>query len=817
MALIGSDFADYAMGAEWEAAEQDDRDRYIRLAIARLSSYGVKNDTELSGEQEAAVALFVRRLFESKGNIRGGDISNLVLRSLEVNRRAGPGPMGIVDFGTVTPPSPSGGGGEPVPSNRLIPVGGATGQALVKSQDADFEVDWETIDTAPDDRLIPDGGASGQVLKKSSGDDYAVEWAEDDTPAENRLIPAGGTSLQVLQRFGPDDYSVRWEAIPAGPPGPPGRGVPAGGTTGQVLKKRSSATGDTEWADDETGGGGGGTPVPPNRLIPSGGSTGQVITKTSGTDYAVEWRNNPDTRWPENRVLPSGGSSGQVLKKTGGGDYQVAWRDDNDTPTPENRLIPPGGADRYVLTKDSNSDYAVEWSQDPFSAVQATLTPRLMPPGGSDGQVLKKTSGSDYAVAWENESGGGTPTPTNRLIPTGGLSGQVLKKISGNDFAVDWEDDETEAPNGLPSGGTEGQTLIKSSGADFAAGWQDTASVSDSVSSFPGLIFTSGPNTTRTATFNINPSIRRVRDDLRRTIYVNCVVELSTSIRSATENTQDTQIRLRVTTGGVDETVTVPASRTTGQAGPRTRTTLKFEIQSGSQFVVEMSHVSGNSTVTPHEVHAVYALFPLDESRLVPLGGTAGQVLAKASNEDSATEWITSSGNVLTGSNFQEVNLNLRNIDAFGNLTNFNNATPDVAFSDIALGMYKIFFQSTSQFRDGEVPYSVVFEKLLFPPFNAESLRAQGFFFREETSPGTSVNNLDTNTFSGHSLNFSYGGAQYAQTLLSVFIGLEDQGDGNFDVVTLFRQDDETNNQRLNNWYRGNTQSYVRMKIARLT
>jgi hypothetical protein len=41
---------------------------------------------------------------------------------------------------------------------------------------------------------------------------------------------------------------------PAGPEGPAGVGVPSGGTTGQVLKKRSGTDYDTEWADESGGG-----------------------------------------------------------------------------------------------------------------------------------------------------------------------------------------------------------------------------------------------------------------------------------------------------------------------------------------------------------------------------------------------------------------------------------------------------------------------------------------------------------------------------------------------------------------------------------
>lgn len=41
---------------------------------------------------------------------------------------------------------------------------------------------------------------------------------------------------------------------PAGPEGPAGVGVPSGGTTGQVLKKKSGTDYDTEWANESGGG-----------------------------------------------------------------------------------------------------------------------------------------------------------------------------------------------------------------------------------------------------------------------------------------------------------------------------------------------------------------------------------------------------------------------------------------------------------------------------------------------------------------------------------------------------------------------------------
>ena len=55
-------------------------------------------------------------------------------------------------------------------------------------------------------------------------------------------------------------------------------GVPAGGTQGQVLAKKTGTDYDTEWQTPQGGGG-----------LPSGGTTGQVLRKTSNAEGAVAW------------------------------------------------------------------------------------------------------------------------------------------------------------------------------------------------------------------------------------------------------------------------------------------------------------------------------------------------------------------------------------------------------------------------------------------------------------------------------------------------------------------------------------------------
>lgn len=71
-----------------------------------------------------------------------------------------------------------------------------------------------------------------------------------------------------------------------------GEGVPAGGTTGQVLKKQSDDDFDAEWQDDES--------------LPSGGSTGQVLAKTSSADGAAGWIDKPG------EVVPGSGDNAEA-------------------------------------------------------------------------------------------------------------------------------------------------------------------------------------------------------------------------------------------------------------------------------------------------------------------------------------------------------------------------------------------------------------------------------------------------------------------------------------------------------------------------
>ena len=67
-----------------------------------------------------------------------------------------------------------------------------------------------------------------------------------------------------------------------GPPGPPGVGVPPGGTTGQTLIKLSDSDYDTGWRTPAGGSVGGGTVQSVNRVLPDNDGNVHLTSKNIG-------------------------------------------------------------------------------------------------------------------------------------------------------------------------------------------------------------------------------------------------------------------------------------------------------------------------------------------------------------------------------------------------------------------------------------------------------------------------------------------------------------------------------------------------------
>lgn len=113
----------------------------------------------------------------------------------------------------------------------------------------------------------PTGGTAGQILAKKSNADGDLEWIDNSgggstvsvnvgetttgEPGTNASVTNSGDETNVVLNFtiprgnpGPTGKQG-----PAGAPGPAGPGVAPGGTTGQVLAKKSNTNYDTEWID----------------------------------------------------------------------------------------------------------------------------------------------------------------------------------------------------------------------------------------------------------------------------------------------------------------------------------------------------------------------------------------------------------------------------------------------------------------------------------------------------------------------------------------------------------------------------------------
>lgn len=185
-------------------------------------------------------------------------------------------------------------------------------------------------------------------------------------------VPAGGTAGQVLAKKTGADHDTEWQTVQGG------GGVPSGGYTGQVLRKKSSTAGDVEWS---------------GYTIPAGGYTGEALRKTSNSAGAAEWGGY---------TVPGGGDVGQVLSKATGNAGETTWK--------TVREIPSGGTSGQVLAKSSNSNYAVTWVDKPTG----------IPTGGNTGQVLRKKSSTSGDVEW----GGYT-------LPSGGADGDLVTKEYG--------------------------------------------------------------------------------------------------------------------------------------------------------------------------------------------------------------------------------------------------------------------------------------------------------------------------------------------------------------------------------------------------
>ena len=99
---------------------------------------------------------------------------------------------------------------------------------------------WLDTDEAPD-VPVPAGGATGQILRKTSNADYAAAW--QDVVISSATAPADTRAFWYNTENGNAYiyYDSFWASVSGA------AGVPLGGTAGQVLAKTSSTDYATQW------------------------------------------------------------------------------------------------------------------------------------------------------------------------------------------------------------------------------------------------------------------------------------------------------------------------------------------------------------------------------------------------------------------------------------------------------------------------------------------------------------------------------------------------------------------------------------------
>ena len=225
---------------------------------------------------------------------------------------------------------PRGKPGPQGPAGPGVATGGTTGQVLAKKSNTNYDTEW----------IDPTSGGTvsvnvGETTTGEPGTNASVTNSGDETNVVlNFTIPRGKTGPQGPQGEPGADGKT-------GPQGPAGPGVATGGTTGQVLAKKSNTNYDTEWIDPTSGG-----TVSVN--------VGETTTGEPGTNASVT-NSGDETNVVLNFTIPRGKTGPQGPQGEPGADGKTGPQG------PAGPGVATGGTTGQVLAKKSNTNYDTEW------------------------------------------------------------------------------------------------------------------------------------------------------------------------------------------------------------------------------------------------------------------------------------------------------------------------------------------------------------------------------------------------------------------------------------------------------------------------
>jgi len=221
------------------------------------------------------------------------------------------------------------------------------------------------------------------------------------------------------------DNSERIVPIPSGAQGLPGEPgfspvVSVEPITGGNRVTITDADGDTTF---DVMNGAQGEQGEPGEGVPTGGVTGQVLKKRTNTDYDTYWANE------SGGVTSVNGKTGAVILDA---DDVGALPDDTFIPTKTSDLTNNSG---FVDASGASSAAPVQSVNGQTGNVSA------VPTGGTAGQILMKSSATDYADEWADISEAGAMSKWTLLwtnaSPTSAFAAQtVALDLSGYDAII---------------------------------------------------------------------------------------------------------------------------------------------------------------------------------------------------------------------------------------------------------------------------------------------------------------------------------------------------------------------------------------------
>lgn len=227
-----------------------------------------------------------------------------------------------------------------------------------------------------------------------------------------------------------------------------GSSVPAGGTTGQVLKKTSNADGDATWGEDVASEGAVADGDKGDIVVSNSGATwtidsglGLVAGPASATDNAIPRFDGETGKIVQNSVVTIADTTGNVsgvgnltatsltINNGNAAGVAVAVRGHADQTADIFEVQTAAAGELFAVTKDGSTNIPTGQTYNVNGT--AHTHSGLAPTGGTTGQVLKKNSDTAYDYAWAADATAEAGTADTDITFTDNTTGNASTSAHG--------------------------------------------------------------------------------------------------------------------------------------------------------------------------------------------------------------------------------------------------------------------------------------------------------------------------------------------------------------------------------------------------